>query len=89
MDIYGSKNLNEAILFQPLEFFILPSSLHSFIGDPGQGNYAVDCAYQVALARYRNKLGLPATVIDLGIVSDVGYVVEKKKAVGRKLNTGL
>ncbi|KAJ4376392.1 hypothetical protein N0V83_001675 [Neocucurbitaria cava] len=75
--VHGSKNLHEATLSQPLDFFILLSSLHSFIGNPGQANYAAGCAYQVALAQYRNKLGLPATAIDLGIVGDVGYVVEK------------
>lgn len=75
--VHGSKNLHETTLSQPLDFFILLSSLHSFIGNPGQANYAAGCAYQVALAQYRNKLSLPATAIDLGIVGDVGYVVEK------------
>ncbi|CAO2658326.1 Nn.00g060490.m01.CDS01 [Neocucurbitaria sp. VM-36] len=75
--VQGSKNLHETTLSQPLDFFILLSSLHSFIGNPGQANYAAGCAYQVALAKYRNGLGLPATAIDLGIVGDVGYVVEK------------
>jgi hypothetical protein len=82
--VHGSKNLHETTLSQPLDFFILLSSLHSFIGNPGQANYAAGCAYQVALARYRNALGLPATAIDLGIVGDVGYVVEKK-VQGRKV----
>jgi acyl carrier protein len=82
--VHGSKNLHETTLSQPLDFFILLSSLHSFIGNPGQANYAAGCAYQVALAKYRNKLGLPATAIDLGIVGDVGYVVEQK-VQGRKV----
>jgi len=82
--VHGSKNLHETTLSQPLDFFVLLSSLHSFIGNPGQANYAAGCAYQVALAKYRNALGLPATAIDLGIVGDVGYVVEKK-VQGRKV----
>ena len=82
--VHGSKNLHETTLSQPLDFFVLLSSLHSFIGNPGQSNYAAGCAYQVALAKYRNALGLPATAIDLGIVGDVGYVVEKK-VQGRKV----
>lgn len=76
--VFGSKNLHEATLDQPLDFFILLSSLHSFIGNPGQSNYAAGCAYQVALANYRNSLGLPAVAIDLGIVGDVGYVIENQ-----------
>jgi hypothetical protein len=82
--VHGSKNLHETTLSQPLDFFVLLSSLHSFIGNPGQANYAAGCAYQVALAKYRNAQGLPATAIDLGIVGDVGYVVEKK-VQGRKV----
>ncbi|KAH9879452.1 hypothetical protein IAQ61_001270 [Plenodomus lingam] len=83
--VHGSKYLHEVTLSQPLDFFLLLSSLHSFIGNPGQANYAAGCAYQSALARYRNGLGLPATAIDLGIVGDVGYVVEKKKESGAKI----
>ncbi|KAH8711877.1 hypothetical protein GQ44DRAFT_689781 [Phaeosphaeriaceae sp. PMI808] len=83
--VYGSKNLHEATIDQPLDFFILLSSLHGFIGNPGQSNYAAGCAYQVALAKYRNGLNLPAVAIDLGIVADVGYVVEKE-GDGKKVN---
>ncbi|KAL6710125.1 hypothetical protein ACN47E_009916 [Coniothyrium glycines] len=83
--VHGSKNLHEATFSQPLDFFILLSSLHSFIGNPGQANYAAGCAYQVALANYRTSIGLPATAIDLGIVSDVGYVVEHKDS-GKKIH---
>jgi hypothetical protein len=82
--VHGSKNLHTVTLEQPLEFFILLSSLHSFTGNPGQSNYAAGCTYQVALAKHRNGLGLPATAIDLGIVDDVGYVYEQQK-VGEKL----
>ncbi|KAI8931497.1 hypothetical protein NX059_011163 [Plenodomus lindquistii] len=83
--VHGSKNLHEVTLSQPLDFFILLSSLHSFIGNPGQANYAAGCSYQSALARYRNSLQLPATAIDLGIVGDVGYVVEKNSDGGKKV----
>jgi acyl carrier protein len=82
--VHGSKNLHEATLTEPLDFFILLSSLHGHIGNPGQANYAAGCAYQVALAKYRNTIGLPAVAIDLGIVEDVGYVVETQDA-GKKI----
>jgi hypothetical protein len=82
--VQGSKNLHKVTFEQPLEFFILLSSLHSFTGNPGQTNYTAGCAYQVALAKHRNGLGLPATAIDLGIVDDVGYIVERQE-VGEKV----
>lgn len=75
--VHGSKNLHDMTLSQPLDFFILLSSLHSFIGNPGQANYAAACAYQVALAQHRTQHSLPGLSIDLGIVSEVGYVVEQ------------
>jgi hypothetical protein len=82
--VHGSRNLHTVTSEQPLEFFILLSSLHGFTGNPGQTNYAAGCAYQVALAKHRNGLGLPATAIDLGVVDDVGYVVEGHE-VGKKI----
>lgn len=80
-----SKNLHEATLSQPLDFFILLPSLHSFIGNAGQSEYTAGYAYQVVLAKYRNNLGLPAMAIDLGIVGDVGYVVEKESGKNVKV----
>jgi hypothetical protein len=47
-----SRNLHTVTSEKLLEFFILLSSLHSFTGNLGQTNYAVGCAYQVALAKH-------------------------------------
>lgn len=74
--VQGSWSLHKATLQQPLDFFVLLSSAAGFIGNAGQSNYVAACTYQVALAKHRNSLGLPATAIDIGKVVGVGFVAE-------------
>jgi hypothetical protein len=80
----GSWELHLATLSQPLDFFVMLSSLSGFLGNPGQANYAAGCTCQVALAAHRRGTGLPATTVDLGRVAEVGYVAEK--GVGSNLD---
>lgn len=62
----GAWNLHQALLLQPLEFFVLFSSLGSLLPAGGQGNYAAGNACIDALAAYRRSLGLPALSINWG-----------------------
>lgn len=74
--VQGSWALHNATLHEDLDFFLLLSSCASFWGNAGQANYAAGCNYQVSLAAHRQSLGLPATAIDIGKVSNVGFVAE-------------
>jgi len=66
-----------------LDFFIMLSSMAGVIGNPGQANYSAAGTYQDALSQHRRSKGLPSMTIDLGIVSDVGYIAENPQQFER------
>lgn len=66
-----------------LDFFIMLSSMAGVIGNPGQANYSAAGSYQDALSEYRRSKGLASMTIDLGIVSDVGYIAENPEQFER------
>jgi aryl carrier-like protein len=74
--IQGSWNLHNAALANGanLDFFVLFSSLSGIVGQPGQANYASANTFLDAFTQYRRGLHLPASVIDIGAVVDVGFV---------------
>ncbi|SMR55841.1 unnamed protein product [Zymoseptoria tritici ST99CH_3D1] len=80
--ITGSWNLHTE-LPKDMDFFIMLSSMAGIIGNPGQANYSAAGTYQDALSVHRRKNGFNATTIDLGIVSDVGYIAENPEQFER------
>lgn len=48
------------------------------VGQIGQANYSAANAYLAAFAQYRHSLGLAASVLNVGVMDDVGYVVENQ-----------
>ena len=74
--VQGTWNLHNALLSHPLDFFIMLSSISGVIGNPGQANYAAANTFLDSFAAYRRSRGLSGTSVDLGVVSDVGYVAE-------------
>ncbi|KAI9152296.1 Highly reducing polyketide synthase FUM1 [Paramyrothecium foliicola] len=72
--ILGTWNLHKASENQSIDFFVLFSSMAGLNGWPGQANYAAGNCFQDAFVQARHAKGLPASVLDLGPVEDVGYV---------------
>jgi hypothetical protein len=74
--INSSRNLHRH-LPKDLSFFVMLSSALGVMGATSQANYASGNTYQDALARHRNKNGLPAVTIDLCTIRQVGYVEDR------------
>jgi acyl carrier protein len=83
--VQGNWNLHKVMENQPLDFFVSFSSISGLLGQPGQANYAAANTFLDAFVQYRQSLGLPASVIDLGIVDDIGYVSESGRMTDRGL----
>ncbi|KAH9989423.1 acyl transferase domain-containing protein [Xylariaceae sp. FL0662B] len=75
--IQGTWNLHTALAKQPLDFFVLFSSFAGLIGQRGQANYAAASTFLDAFVQFRHGLSLPASVLDVGAVADVGFVAER------------
>ncbi|EAW16804.1 putative hybrid NRPS/PKS enzyme [Aspergillus fischeri NRRL 181] len=81
----GSKILDEIFQNDSLDFFVLFSSLASIIGNAGQSNYHAANMFLSGLAANRRKKGLAASVLHIGLVTDVGYVARKGQAMEERL----
>ena len=68
--IDSSWILHEETLEDPLEFFILFSSIASVCGNRNQGNYNVGNTFLNALAQYRQSNDRPGISIALGAMSE-------------------
>ncbi|KAF2014161.1 ketoacyl-synt-domain-containing protein [Aaosphaeria arxii CBS 175.79] len=82
----GSLHLHEAFKEEKLDFFILTSSISYTTGNPGQANYNCGNGFMVGLAKYRRSIGLPASVVDLGHVSGLGYITRTREGTAYKFS---
>lgn len=87
--VNGLLNL-EKVLDQPqypkLDFFIVLSSIAGVLGTPGQTNYAAAGAFEDAFVRSRQRKGEQACALDLGVITNVGYVSQNPDLERRLLN---
>jgi NAD(P)-dependent dehydrogenase (short-subunit alcohol dehydrogenase family)/aryl carrier-like protein len=72
--VQGTWNLHNALLDSQLDFFVLFSSGSGLFGWTHQANYASGNTFLDAFVQYRLKQGLPASVLDVGVMSEIGYV---------------
>jgi acyl carrier protein len=88
--VQGTWNLHNASLDAGvnLDFFLMFSSVSGIVGQAGQANYASGNSFLDAFAQYRNGLGLPASVVDMGAVEDVGWISEHQGMMGKMARSG-
>lgn len=76
--VAGADNLDRLTAGMPLDYFVMFSSITTFIGNPGQGAYVAANGYLEGLARQRRARGLPGLALAWGAISDVGVLARKK-----------
>jgi acyl carrier protein len=81
----GAWNLHTVTKDKELDYFVMFSSLASWAGSVGQGNYAAANAFLDSLAHHRHANGLPALTVNWGAIADVGYVARNPE-VGKQLD---
>lgn len=79
--VSGTWNLHTALLDQELDFFVLFSSISGIVGNLGQANYASASTFLDAFVQFRHRNGLPASVLDIGAVDEVGYVSQNQSVM--------
>ncbi|KAF7548169.1 hypothetical protein G7Z17_g7234 [Cylindrodendrum hubeiense] len=73
--VQGTWNLHLAAP-KDLDFFFATGSISGSFGTPGQANYAAGNTYLTALFQHRRALNLPASILHIGLVEDIGYLAQ-------------
>ncbi|MBW8755474.1 MAG: SDR family NAD(P)-dependent oxidoreductase [Sphingomonadales bacterium] len=76
---YGAWLLHKGTLDQPLDCFVMFSSVSSIFGNPAQGNYGAANSFLDSLAHHRHALGLPALTMNWGVLGGEGYVARNER----------
>ncbi|EZF22032.1 hypothetical protein H112_05022 [Trichophyton rubrum D6] len=80
--VQGTWNLHEALQNEKnIEFFVLFGSVSGVCGNVGQANYAAANGFLTGFTQYRRQLGMPASVLELGMVDEVGMASENEAAL--------
>ncbi|PWY81670.1 polyketide synthase [Aspergillus sclerotioniger CBS 115572] len=83
----GTWNLHHH-LPKDLDWFIMLSSISGIIGNATQAAYAAGSTFMDLFAAYRNSLGLPTVSLDLGVITDVGYLAENTELASKMAKQG-
>lgn len=87
--VAGAMNLHNALAAEPLDFFVMTSSISGTLGTPAQSNYAAGNTYMDALARHRVAHGQHAASVVIPMVVGVGVVAENLELEGALRRKGM
>ncbi|TXH66924.1 MAG: SDR family NAD(P)-dependent oxidoreductase [Thiothrix sp.] len=74
----GAWHLHELTEDLALDFFVMYSSITTYLGNPGQANYVAANLFLESLAEYRRQQGLPASFAAWGPIADAGYLTRNE-----------
>ncbi|KAM0577333.1 hypothetical protein ACHAO2_005321 [Verticillium nonalfalfae] len=81
----GSLHLDEAFASDNLEFFLTFGSLATVCGNPGQAMYHAGNMFMSSLVEKRRRRGQAASILNFGLLVDVGYVARMDRADGTNI----
>ncbi|KAH8677742.1 putative polyketide synthase [Xylariales sp. PMI_506] len=87
--VRGTWNLHEATSSLGLDFFVLFSSYGGIVGQEGQANYSAANTFMDAFTQFRHHNGMVASVINIGVVGEVGYVSRNQDVLDRLTRNGM
>jgi len=87
--VRGTWNLHMLTQGKPLDWFVMFSSVSSFLASAGTGNYGAANAFLDAFAQYRRSLGLPATTINRDGWAQMGLAGGQGERMDRLAERGL
>ncbi len=76
--IAGAWNLHRLTKKLSLDFFVMYSSMTTFLGNPGQANYVAANSYLESLAHYRRQQNLPGLYVAWSAIDDAGFLTRNQ-----------
>ncbi|XP_044717051.1 AMP-binding enzyme domain-containing protein [Hirsutella rhossiliensis] len=81
----GTLHLDHEFASDNLEFFLTFGSLATVCGNPGQAMYHAGNMFMSSLVEKRRQRGQAASILNFGLLVDVGYVARMDRADGTNI----
>lgn len=80
--VHGTAHLDEVFQSDHLDFFMCFGSLGTVFGNPGHAIYHAGNAFMLSLVANRKRRGLVGSILNFGMLVDVGYVARADRSAG-------
>ena len=87
--VHGTVHLDEAFKNDRLDFFMCFGSLGTVFGNPGHAIYHAGNAFMLSLVANRKRRGLAGSILNFGMLVDVGYVARADRSAGSNVEEWL